>query len=387
VSAWDVIVVGGGPAGAAAARAATVAGARVLLVERDPRPREKICGEYLCPGAVERLRGLGLAHALRDARAAPLVGMRLFSPAGREVMTRFPAGRPGLSVRRSDLDPRLVALSGAQVLRGARVDRIAVEPDGVHVATARGEELVAAAVVGADGRHSIVATQAGLRLPPRGRPRAALHAYYESVTGSTHAGEMHLPGTGAYVGLNPGPDGLVNVTYVCDLAALGPAPKARAGELLDGALAVTRSLAARFAAARRASEVGVLAPLAVRARRVCAGRVLLAGDAAGFLDPLTGEGMFGAIVSGELAGRRAAALALEGAPAQGYARDYRRAFGAKPPLNRILQWLLRRPMLLEALGGRFTLRPHLGDTLMAVIGNIERPKELLRPRILLGLLA
>jgi len=387
VSRWDVIVVGGGPAGAAAARAATVAGARALIVERDLRPREKVCGEYLCPGAIERLRNLGLALALRDAHAAPLLGMRLYSPSGREVLTRFPAGRPGLSVRRSDLDPRLVALSGAQVLRGTRVDRIVVEPTGVHVVTARGDDLVASAVIGADGRHSVVATQAGLRLPPRGRARAVLHAYYENVRGSEQAGEMHLPGTGAYVGLNPGPQGLLNVTYVCDLEALGPSPKARAGDLLDTALAGIPSLGARFAAARRATDVSILAPLAVRTRRVCSGPVLLAGDAAGFLDPLTGEGMYGAIVSGELAGRRAAALALEGAPAQGYARDYRRAFGAKPPLNRILQWLLRRPMLLEALGGRFTLRPHLGDTLMAVIGNVERPAELLRARMLLGLIA
>jgi len=384
---YDVVVVGGGPAGAAAARAAVVSGARVLLVERDLRPRDKICGEYLCPGAVARLRTLGLAHALRDAHTAPLPGMRLFSPAGREVMTRFPAGSPGLSVRRSDFDPRLVALSGASVLRGARLERLAADADGVHLHLATGEEVVASVVVGADGRHSTVAAQAGLRAAPKGRARATLHAYYEGVAGSVRAGEMHLPGTGSYAGLNPGPDGLVNVTYVCDLEELGPAPKANAGELLDAALANIPSLAQRFAHARRAGDTSILAPLAVRTRRVGTDRVLLSGDAAGFLDPLTGEGMYGAIVSGELAGRHAAAIALEGASADAYPRAYRAAFGGKPRLNRLFQWLLRRPALLEALGARFTVRPHLGDTLMAVIGNLEPPAELLRPRMLLGLLA
>jgi flavin-dependent dehydrogenase len=294
--------------------------------------------------------------------------MRLFSPAGREVATRFPAGRPGLSVRRSDLDPRLAAQSGAEVVRGVAATRV----EKGRVALADGREFRAKVIVGADGRNSVVAAQSGLRAAPRCKPRATLHAYYENVPGCTRSGEMHLPGTRTYVGLNPGPDGLVNVTCVLDLEALGPSPKPRARVLLDEALASIPSLAARFAAARPATEVRILAPLEVRTRRVYGDGVLLAGDAAAFRDPLTGEGMYRAIVSGELAGRHAARAALHGAPLASYARAYRGAFGTKVVLQRLFEWLVRQPRLLEALGGRLARRPWLGDALIGLVGNVVR---------------
>jgi flavin-dependent dehydrogenase len=202
---------------------------------------------------------------------------------------------------------------------------------------------------------------------------------------------MHLPGDGTYVGLNPGPDGLLNVSYVCDLAALGVRPGGAADERLQAVLAAVASLRDRFRASRIEGPVRVLAPLEVRARRVFDDRVLLVGDAAGFLDPLTGEGMYGAVVSGRIAGTLAAAAARSGATdaraLRGYARARGRALGGKTRLNRGLQWLLRRRGVLEYLRRGLQRCPEIGDTLIEVIGNVRSPTALAHPVRLLRLLA
>lgn len=380
--ACDVLVVGGGPAGAAAARAAVREGARVLLVERHEAPREKVCGEYLCPGGVRALAELGLFPALARSGATPMAGIRLVSPLGREVFTRFPEGAPGASVRRERLDPELVRLSGAEVLRGRRAIGVETGRSGVTVRLEDGVDVEARVVIGADGRNSVLAGKCGLHLPSAGRPRAALHGIFRGVGdgGAGSFGEMHLRGDGEYAGINRTPGGATNVTWVCDLE------KARDSGLAER-IASTPSLAARFAGARPEGPMRLLAPLEVSVRRTYADGLLLAGDAAGFLDPLTGEGMYGALRTGALAGLWAARAARSGdAPARflaGYDRDRRRLLGGKERLNRAFQWCLRQPRLLEYLGRRMERFPLVGDRFIGVVGNLLGTRELFR----VGLLA
>ena len=166
---WDVVIVGGGPAGAAAARAAVLKGARTLLLERDALPRAKVCGEYLCPGGVAELDALGFSAALAAARTTPLRGMRLHAPGGREIRARFPAESPGLSVRRAELDPLLVEASGATVRCGATVIDVAQGDEFATLHLACGDVVRAGVIVGADGRNSIVARKAALRVATESR--------------------------------------------------------------------------------------------------------------------------------------------------------------------------------------------------------------------------
>jgi flavin-dependent dehydrogenase len=103
--AFDVIVVGGGPAGSVCATLLARAGARVTLIERQVRPGEKVCGEYVSPRGVELLREHGLDDVVRRRPHRELHGMLLVSPSGIEVPTRFPADRAaGLSIARAELD-------------------------------------------------------------------------------------------------------------------------------------------------------------------------------------------------------------------------------------------------------------------------------------------
>jgi flavin-dependent dehydrogenase len=356
-----------------------------LLLERALLPRSRICGEYLCPGAVAALLRCGFGPAIRAARAAPLLGVRLFAPSGREVPTRFPEA-PGLSVRRCEFDGLLVDACGADVRRGAHVVALRREGAVTAVRLTDGSEVRASVVVGADGRNGVVARESGLRLGSRSR-RAAVHGYYVGVRGTGAFGEMHLPGDGSYFGLNPGPDGCVNVTWVTDLDRLPGDVRRNARELLAAALRACPSLQDRFRDAEPREDPSVLAPLEVRTRGVAADGVVLAGDAAGFLDPLTGEGIYGALVSGTLAGEAAARAARGGGAGatRGYVRSYRRALGRKRALNRLFQWMLRRPRLLEFLGGRLGRSRELADALIAVIGNARAPGTLLAPRHLLAL--
>jgi flavin-dependent dehydrogenase len=187
-------------------------------------------------------------------------------------------------------------------------------------------------------------------------------AYFTDVAGVTSRGEMHLR-AGHYIGVAPLPSGLVNACVVT-----GPRPELRDPRaLLDAMLRRDPLLADRFGAARRVSDVVTLGPLAVEAR--CAGTsgLLLAGDAAGFIDPMTGDGLRFAAEGGVLA----ACAALEWlkdphAPAlRRLEARRRRRFAAKRSFNR----LLRRTALA---GASSRLSPLAGPTAAMLVAAIVR---------------
>ncbi len=320
---WDVAIVGAGPAGSAAALGVlrTCPEATVLLLDRAGFPRDKTCGDGVAPQVLDVLTRLGVPDLLDDWPQVHV--LRLGFTGGPVVARRLP--RPVLVVPREVLDARLAA---AAVARGARlrVHRVrtlaACGPDGSGDAVLDGR-IRARVVIGADGAHSAVRAGLGLAGPRPGTVAIALRGYApvsagrESEQVIAFAGHAAWP---AYAWSFPIGDGRANVGYGEALPASGPGPSraemlARLEELLPGSTA--------GGANWRAHHL----PLSTGRVRQPDGRVLLAGDALGLVNPLTGEGIHAAVRSGALAGLAAGSALRSGRPVLA-GRRYRRALSA-----------------------------------------------------------
>ena len=344
---FDVIVSGAGPAGAVAATVLARGGARVLLLDRARFPRDKLCGDTINPGALAVLRRLQLTDRF-EPTALPIDGMVVTGERGVRVQCAYGRGQRGLAVLRRDLDAALVhgaVDAGARLEEGVLVrgplldDTGAVR--GVVLAGRDGRDVRVPAplVIAADGRRSRIAIAAGLIRHPARPRRWAIGAYYTGVSGLSAFGEMHVRG-GRYIGVAPLPSGDANLCVVIERDAAHDDPAA----VLRDAIAREPDLRDRFASARMLGEPAVLGPLAVDAAAAGAPGLLLAGDAAGFIDPMTGDGLRFAVRGGELAAIAAlAALAGKpGLPHTRLARLRRREFAAKWRFNRALRALVSR---------------------------------------------
>lgn len=269
----DVLVVGGGPVGLAAAIEARLRGLDVVVLEPRAGAVDKACGEGLMPGALRLLRAWDV-----DPAGHPLTGVSYRSPTG-HVDHRF-RGRPGRGVRRTVLHDALrerAADLGAVTVR-ARVDDVHVSPAGVVAAGVSARHLLAC-----DGLHSTVRRLVGLEAPgPRrtsggDRRRYGLRRHYRTAPWSDLVEVHWSPVAEAYV--TPVAPDLVGV------ALLGPR-----GADLTATLAALPELAARLDGAP-AGPVRGAGPLRQRSRRRTAGPVRLVGDASGYVDALTGEGL------------------------------------------------------------------------------------------------
>jgi flavin-dependent dehydrogenase len=246
------------------------------------------------------------------------------------------------------------------------------------VASGREERVVADAVIGADGVRSRVARLAGVGRAVRFPRRLGLVAHYAGLADLVDHGEMHV-GPGYYVGLAPTPHGELNVGMALPMGAVG-----RSSARFDAAIAGIPRVARRLDGSRRLTPIRGAAPIGHRVSNVAGDGWLLVGDAAGFVDPFTGEGIHRALRSA-----RAAVDAIRGGGnvAASYRAERRRAFAAKTALTWAVQSFLAAPDLLEHAVERLAARPAAALRLGSALGDCRPATDALSPRAILEVLA
>ena len=375
----DVLIAGAGPAGSLAAIHLARAGARVLLVDRATFPRDKLCGDTLNPGAMRVLDRAGLRGAV-EAVSRPLDGMLLTGNGGVHVRGTYGRGLLARALTRRVLDQVLVdaaVAAGVQFQDGVRVDAPLVDEEagspvvrGAVLCRTTGDtrrlRVPAQVTIAADGRRSALAFALGLASHPPALRRWAVGAYYEGLAGLDTVGEMHVRGP-HYIGVSPIGD-LANVCLVTPDREGFADPAA----LLDRHLAADFALGPRSRGARRVSVPSILGPLAVDARAAGAPGLLLAGDAAGFVDPMTGDGLRFALRGAELAAEAARAVledpTLDAAARLAEARTA--AFGTKYGVNRLLRRLIGTPRRVSVLAISARVAPGLLRQMIRYAGDV-----------------
>jgi geranylgeranyl reductase family protein len=393
----DVLVVGAGPAGCATAAFLARMGHDVLVLDAARFPRDKVCGEGISPESWRLLDAMGATARVRALGPRPLLGMRLVSPDGTVFEGRYRGGheRPGFALRRIDLDRALVEAArgaGAEVREGVRATGLVREDGavvGVRADDGTGETgLRTRVVVGADGRRSVVARGLGLlREHPRMR-RFGVRGYWEGMEALGETGEMHVGG-GGYCGVAPLSGTAANVAFVLPEGEMRAAAGDVEGFYRDALRRRWPRLHERLSGARLRDPPRAIGPLALECRGVAVPGAVLVGDAAGFYDPFTGEGVTLALRTAELAAT-AIDAEIRAVGRVGRLRAYeearRLATRDKFRFNRLLQVAVSWPDAANAIARRLARRPDLADRLVGIAGDLVPARTAFGPRFLLDLL-
>jgi flavin-dependent dehydrogenase len=396
----DVAIVGGGPAGAALGARLARAGLDVVILERSAEWRWRAGGVFASPAAVTALERTGLDSTTIARVARPIPAMCLATPDGADVRLTYGAesgGPPAVGFDREGLDPALVHLAvaaGVEVRTGTAVTNVRIG-GGVAVIEGPGEPLRARVVVGADGTHSVVARATSAHRPVRLPPRVGLSFHLQDGRGDAPVDARLEIIRDGYVGIAPVPGDRVNIGIV-----LGPSWRdaLRAAGAAPVAARVLRSIREtaddpmpwRAAIDHPCDRVAGAAPLGVRATARAGPGWFLVGDAAGFLDPFSGEGLHRALVAADLAAPAIEAIirgrATPARAAAAYDRAMRRRFATKDAVSWLLQAFLARPALLGYGARRLAARSAPRATMGLVMGDLIPAGRALDPRFLAAVL-
>lgn len=387
-------MIGAGPAGATLSLHLARAGFEVILADRHTFPRPKPCGEFLSPECLPILTELGLGSTLADLGAHRVAGMRIsgygLTAHGwfRQLPDRAAHGRVGFGIRRERFDHHLVQAAqraGVEVLTKHAYESLRTAGDRVVGATLRAAErsvrVDARWVVGADGVHSRVARDLGLQRRIPWLDQFALVARFERAGVQPMADVLLLPG--GFLAATTVDEGFLSVNLVLPRRLVKEKSAIGWDALLDEHSRRAPALRERLTGARRAGRWGGAGPFGYRTEAPWTRGAALVGDAAGYIDPLTGEGIYFALYGAHALGNALTAAlrdpAREVAALRGYEDARHRELRPRMRASEILQRAIRHPWLVRAFlrsAGRF---PTVADLIVTLSGDTVHPSELWCP--------
>lgn len=390
VTISDVLVIGAGPAGSATALFLARAGYAVTLLDRATFPRDKPCGEYLTPGAVRLLRDeMGVLPDLMAGGAARLTRETVVPHRARA----WSGPTDALACPRTVTDRVLrdaAQVAGANVIEGINVRRILRDAGGVRGAVGRSDrgeerEFRAQVTVGTDGTRSLLAREMGVVRPVPRLQRIALVTHYHTDEAFPEAAvTMHLPRDRSDaccgVGAACGPDGTRNVNIVVPLSEAPRMAGRRLAYFEERLRFSFPQVWEKVQGATPASPLHSVACFGHHTARATDDGAVLVGDAATFINPFTGEGVFFALRGAQLAAQSIGAALERGDVSRLTLGTYDAARRAELlPRYRLcdaVQRVVHSPALLGWASERLRRSEPLAETVLRTIGDLARPADL-----------
>jgi len=385
---YDVIVIGAGPAGSASAILLAQKGYRVALLDREKFPRDKVCGEFISPGADPILAELGALKSVESACEVRLKGVAVSAYEREGFCADYPPldGKPmtSLSLQRTVFDLILwqrAGDAGVERFEGFQVSGLEFE-NGCAAGVSGWDEsrvpfkLRAKAVIDAGGRNAVSLRRLNLRKESGKEGRLALAAHWDGVGQHISHCHMHISEPG-YTGLAEVGPGKVNIVLVVNPA------EARGKDLnrfYEEAVLKNPLRADLLGSARPCEKVRTVDSLAFSVRPPECGGLLLAGDATGFIDPFTGEGIYLSLRSAQIACETLEKAFNAGDFSHRALKEYDqlrlKENEKKFLLSRLLQSILYRPALCRRVTRILSQNPDMASDLVGVIGDYYDPQEI-----------
>jgi geranylgeranyl reductase family protein len=383
---FDVAIVGAGPAGSSTAITLAQQGYQVALIDRAVFPRDKLCGDFLNPINWPILQELNVSEEVLLRPHAKVSTFRMTAADGAEVISALPVQDErqfGHGLRRFHLDHALLERAqrvGVSLDQGVKVAGVKKDSHGWRLDMDRhGEHATVRAklLVGADGRNSWVARQLGVApKPPKPSASVGFEILLQKVFGVRDSVEIHQF-AGGYAGLVRVDENTVNLCFTVQQSLLGKSVSFE--NLREHFLRRNPILDDLLCACEPVSELRSVWPVTFPARRCFGEGFLLVGDAARVTEPVTGEGIYLALRSGQLAAATIAAALCEGNLSLVRLGEYDRAcraeFGVRFRLNSLIRVLMYRPKLLSLAIRLSGSRKLLIDSL---VNAVCLPRELMR---------
>lgn len=369
----SVCVVGAGPAGSLTSYILSEAGFDVTIVDRYNEAKRKVCGEYLCPLGVSFIEEQGLGQLLEGFE--PVLGMKIVSPAFSSVLSFFPKNgtvEQGYSLNRQSFDNRLRELvkSGrTRFIEGVSVTDIEKLDFGWSLKI--GDKIESFdLLVAADGINSSIAQKLKHKKEIN-TSRVALHTYlkYKNKHAYSRLGQMHIFKDGSYAGINPINEEEINFSIVCDREKLKGRNRV---DLINEYIKSSPELCHIFSELDQETPIKSAGSLKNRNSHIAGEQLAYVGDSAGFIDPLTGEGIFNALQSAYILGDSLKRFPNENG-LLAYKKERESYFKEKNHLNSIFQLIIKSPLICELVARFLKVKQKRADTFIGIIGNVYTP--------------